>query len=81
MGEEELSEKRAFARALLLRTFIDAKRLQEMAASITSSNGQSEFIDGWMQATSMHLVQELRSAAHRLALHLGAAAEGDEAWR
>lgn len=79
MGEEELSEKRAFARALLLRTFTDAKLVQDLAESITSS--RSDFTNGWMQATSMHLVQELRSAAHRLALHIGAAAEGDEAWR
>lgn len=79
MGEEELSEKRAFVRAMLLRTFIDAKLIQEMAREMTRDG--SEFLRGWDQSTTMHLVAQLQSAAHRLGLHLGAVQNDDKGFQ
>lgn len=79
MGEEELSERRAFVRAMLLRTFIDAKLIQEMAREMTRDG--NEFLSGWNQSTTMHLVAQLQSAAHRLGLHLGAVQAEDKGFQ
>lgn len=79
MGEEELSERRAFVRAMLLRTFIDAKLIQDMAREMTRDG--SEFLRGWDQSTTMHLVAQLQSAAHRLGLHLGAVEAEDKGFQ
>lgn len=77
--EEELAEKRAFVRAMLLRVFSDAKLLQEMARDMTRDG--NEFLVGWNQSTTMHLVAQLQSAAHRLGLHLGAVQPEDKGFQ
>lgn len=79
MGEEELSEKRAFVRAMLLRTYIDAKLIQEMARSMT--HDANDFLNGWNQSTTTHLVAQLQGAAHRLGLHLGAVQNDDKGFQ
>lgn len=75
MGEEELSEKRAFVRAMLLRTFIDARTIEDFARSMMRDD--NAFVNGWNQSTTMHLVAQLQSAAHRLGLHLGVVESDD----
>lgn len=77
--EEELAEKRAFVRAMLLRVFSDAKLIQEMAREMTRDT--NEFLTGWNQSTTMHLVAQLQSAAHRLGLHLGAVQSEDKGFQ
>lgn len=78
MGKD-LAEERDTVRAMLVRAYDDARSIQRMSSSLTA--GESPFMAGWKQSTTTHLVQQLQSAAHQLALHLGAAADGDQGFR
>lgn len=71
MGKHDPDDRRAHARALLVRTFQDTRVISDMARELLKPlSGGSQFVYGWKVGHAHDLLSQLQSAAHKLAIHL-----------